>query len=44
MALKVHINVPGVRLPTRKERKSKLKLLDGDDEDYRKGGHVPPDL
>lgn len=44
MALKDHINVPGVRLPTRKERKSKLRLLDSYDEDYEKGGGVPPDL
>jgi len=40
MVPKVHINVPGVRLPTRKERKSRLRLLDGDEEDYGKGGRV----
>ena len=44
MALKVHINVPGVRLPIRKERKSRLRLLDSDDEDYEKGEHIPPGL
>lgn len=43
MAPKAHINVPGVRLPTRKERKSKLRLLDSDDEDYRNGRRVPLD-
>ena len=37
MALKFHLSVPGVRLPTRKERKSRLRLLDSDDEDYEKG-------
>jgi hypothetical protein len=44
MALKIHINVPGVRLPTRKERKSRLRVLDSGDEDYEKGGRVSPDL
>jgi len=44
MAPKAHLNVPGVRLPTRKERKSRLRLLDSDDDDYRKGRRVPPDL
>ena len=44
MTPKVHINVPGVRLPTRKERKSRLRLLDSDEEDYGKGGRVSPDL
>ena len=44
MALKVHLNVPGVRMPTRKERKSRLRLLGSNDEDYEKGERVPPDL
>ena len=44
MALKAHLNVPGVRLPARKERKTRLKLLDNDDEDYRKGERVAPDF
>jgi len=48
MTLKVHINlhvpnvhVPGVRLPIRKERKSRLRPLDSEDEDYTKGERVP---
>lgn len=42
MALKGHICVPGIRLPARKERKSRLRLLNSDDEDYEKGGRVFP--
>lgn len=44
MALGIHLNVPGVRMPIRKERKSRLRLLDSDDEDYEKGERVPPNL
>jgi len=44
MTLKIHLNVPGVRLPVRKGRKSRLRLLGSDDEDYEKGGRVPPNL
>jgi len=44
MTLKIHLNVPGVRLPIRKERKSRLRLLDSDDEDHEKGERVPPNL
>jgi len=36
MTLGVHLNVPGVRLPTRKERKSRLRALGDNDEDYEK--------
>lgn len=42
MALKIHLNVPVVRLPIRKERKTRLRLLDSDDEDYEKGERVHP--
>ena len=40
MTLKVHLNVPVVRMPTRKGRKSRLRLLEGDDDDYRKGTYT----
>ena len=39
MALRTNLGVPGVRLPSRKERKSKLRLLDRNDGDYKKGGY-----
>ena len=37
MTLKIHLNMPTVRMPIRKERKSRLRLMDSTDEDYEKG-------
>ena len=40
MTLKVDLSVPAVRTLTRKGRKSRLRLLEGDDDDYRKGTYT----
>ncbi|KAF9790464.1 ADP-ribosylation [Thelephora terrestris] len=40
MTLKISISVPAVRLPTRNDRKSRLKLLDSNDESYEKIVHL----
>ena len=43
MALRIHITVP-VRMPARRDRKSRLRLLDSNNEEFEKGGGLAPDL